>query len=59
MGHKTYLGPSKDLITPHEGPRHQPLQANRDIFASQHMNSHGPPKDMTEATSKIHLSLAH
>jgi hypothetical protein len=56
---KTCLGSSKKLITPHKGPRHQPFRANRDVFSSQHVNSHGPPKDMTEATSKIYLSLAN
>jgi hypothetical protein len=59
MALKTYLGPSKDLITPHEGPRHQPLRANRDVFVSQHVNSHGPPKDMTEANSEIYLAVAN
>jgi hypothetical protein len=59
MALKTCLGPPKELITPCEGSRHQSLRANRDVFTSQRVNSHGPPKDMTEATSKIHLSLAN
>jgi hypothetical protein len=59
MALKTCLGPFKELIAPHEGSRHQPLRANRDVFASQHVNSHGLPKHTTEATNKIHLSLAN
>jgi hypothetical protein len=57
--HKTCLGPSKELITPHERPRHQSLRANCDVFASQHVNSHGLPKNTIEATSKIYFSLAN
>jgi hypothetical protein len=57
MALNTCLSRSKELITPHEGPHPQPLWANRDVFASQHVNSHGLPKDMTEATSKIYFSL--
>jgi hypothetical protein len=56
---KTCLGLSKELVIPHEGPCHQPLRANRDVFTSRHVNSHGPPKDMIEATSKIYFSLAN
>jgi hypothetical protein len=59
MALKTCLGPPKELIASHEGSRHLSLRANRDVFIGQHMNSHGPLKDMTEATSKIHLSLAN
>jgi hypothetical protein len=33
------------------------LRANRDVLTSQHMHSHGLPKDKIEATSKIYLSL--
>jgi hypothetical protein len=47
----------KELITPREGPRRRFIRANRDVFAWQHVNSHGPPKDSTEATSKIYFSL--
>jgi hypothetical protein len=56
---KTCLGLFKELIAPHEGPCHQPRRANRDVFASQHVNSHGLPKDMNKATSKIYFSLAN
>jgi hypothetical protein len=56
---KTCLGLPKELITPYEGPFHQPLWANRDVFTSLHVNSHGPSKDMTKATSKIYFSLAN
>jgi hypothetical protein len=58
MALKTYLGPSKELIAPREGSHHQSLRANCDVFISKHVYSHSPPKDTTEATSKIHLSLA-
>jgi hypothetical protein len=44
---------------PREAHRHQFLWANRDVFARQHVNSHGPPKESTEATSKIYFSLAN
>jgi hypothetical protein len=57
--HMTCLGLPKELITPREGPRHQSLRANRDVFASQYVNSHGPPKHTTEATSKTYFSLAN
>jgi hypothetical protein len=33
----------KEMFTPREGPRHQSLRANHDVFSSQHVNSHGPP----------------
>jgi hypothetical protein len=56
---ETCLGPLKELIASRERPCNQPLRANRDVFASQHMNSQDSPKDMIEATSKIHLSLAN
>jgi hypothetical protein len=54
---KICLGLLKKFITPREGSRHQSLRANRDVFTSQHVNSYGPPKDTTEATSKIYFSL--
>jgi hypothetical protein len=43
----------------HEGPHHQLLRANRDVLASQHVNSHSPSKESTIATSKIYFSLAN
>jgi hypothetical protein len=57
--HTNCLGLPKELITPCEGSRHQFLQANHDVFASQHVNSHGPPKESTKATSKIYFSLTN
>jgi hypothetical protein len=59
MALKTCLGPPKELIAPREGSHHQSLRANHDAFTSQHVNSYGPSKNTTEATSKIHLSLAN
>jgi hypothetical protein len=53
----TCLGPPKELINPSEGSRHQSLRANRDVFESQHVNSHGPPKESTETTNNIYFSL--
>jgi hypothetical protein len=53
------LARPRNQSPPREGPRQQFLRANRDIFASQHVNSHGPPKESTEATSKIYFSLAN
>jgi hypothetical protein len=53
------LGSPKEFIAPCEGSHHQSLRANREVFTSQHVNSYGLPKDMTEATCKIHLSLAN
>jgi hypothetical protein len=55
----TYLGSPKELITPREGSRHQSLRANRDVFVSQHVNSHGSPKELTESTGNIYFSLAN
>jgi hypothetical protein len=54
---KTCLGLPKELIASRERSRHQSLRANRDVLTSQHVHSHGPPKDMTEVTSKIYFSL--
>jgi hypothetical protein len=58
MALRTCPGPPKEFIAPREGSHHQSLRANHKVFTSQHVNSYGPPKDTTEATSKIHLSLA-
>jgi hypothetical protein len=49
------LAVSKELISPREGPHHQFFRANR----GQHVNSRGPPKESTNATSKIYFSLTN
>jgi hypothetical protein len=54
MALKTGLEPPKELIAQREGSHHQPLWANRDAFASQHVSSHGPPKD-----TKTYFSLTN
>jgi hypothetical protein len=59
MALKTCLGPPKEIIASCEVSRFQSLRANRDVITSQHVNFHGPPKDTTKATKKIHLSLAN
>jgi hypothetical protein len=59
MALRTCLGPPKEFIAPREGSHHQSHRANHEVFTSQHVNSYGPPKDTTEATSKIHLSLTN
>jgi hypothetical protein len=41
-----------------EGPCHLFLRANHHVFAWQRVNSHGQPKESTEATSKIYFSVA-
>jgi hypothetical protein len=53
----TCLGLPK--ITPREGPRHQFLRANHEVFTWQHVNSHGSPKKSTETTSEIYFFLAN
>jgi hypothetical protein len=35
---------TRNCLTPCAGPHHHFLRANRDVFAWQHVNSHGPPK---------------
>jgi hypothetical protein len=53
------------LVRPRNWSRHvkdlviNPFGPTVTFFTSQHVNSPGPPKDMTEATSKIHFSLAN
>jgi hypothetical protein len=51
------LSRSRNWSTLHEGPRRHFLRDNRDVFAWQHVNSHGPPKESTKLSARFISSL--